>query len=58
MQIPIDNPCNHCVRVPDPAQCDNKQCKVWQRWFLDRWQQVRGYYPMINLGDDDDELEK
>lgn len=30
-----------CVRVPDPEQCENKNCKVWRAWFVERWEQLR-----------------
>lgn len=58
MQITIENPCTHCVRVADPAQCDNKQCKVWQRWFLSRWEQIHGYYTQQTELEVQNELEK
>lgn len=35
------SPCLTCTRVPDPRECENKQCKLWQRWFVDRWEQLR-----------------
>lgn len=31
------SPCLTCTRVPNPRNCENKQCKLWQRWFLARW---------------------
>lgn len=35
------SPCRHCVRVPDPQNCENKNCKSWQQWFLRRWDRIR-----------------
>lgn len=40
----LKNPCLTCTRVQDPINCENKQCKVWQKWFLSRWEQIHGYY--------------
>lgn len=39
-----NKPCDTCKRVRDPKDCENKQCKVWQQWFLDRWKEVNNYY--------------
>ncbi len=36
-----ESPCIGCQRVADPGACDNKNCKLWQRWFLTRWEQLR-----------------
>ena len=37
------SPCIRCTRVRDPKACENKQCKDWQRWFLDRWALIHNY---------------
>ena len=37
------NPCALCARVKDPENCENKNCKIWQKWFLSRWELIRGY---------------
>lgn len=37
------SPCMDCLRVKDPQNCENKNCKVWQKWFLYRWAQIRAY---------------
>lgn len=37
------SPCTLCARVRDPENCENKNCKVWQRWFLSRWALIRGF---------------
>lgn len=37
------NPCVSC-RVRDPRTCDNKLCKRWQVWFLQRWEGINGYW--------------
>ncbi len=35
------SPCMTCTRVIDPQNCENKNCQVWQRWFLARWEAMR-----------------
>lgn len=35
------SPCLYCVRVKNPRECENKNCKVWQKWFLARWELLR-----------------
>lgn len=35
------SPCLHCTRVRDPKNCENKTCKDWQAWFIDRWEAMR-----------------
>ena len=37
------SPCALCTRVKDPQNCENKKCKVWQKWFLSRWELIRGF---------------
>ena len=39
-----DSPCLTCSRVRSAADCENKQCRQWQIWFLGRWKQINGYY--------------
>jgi len=34
-------PCTACVRVKDPANCENKSCRDWKEWFLARWEAMR-----------------
>lgn len=34
-------PCRACTRVRDPAKCENKLCKEWQAWFIERWEAMR-----------------
>lgn len=34
-------PCNRCVKVPDPHQCENKDCRQWRQWFIDKWDTLR-----------------
>ena len=36
------SPCLRCTRVKDPRSCENKNCQVWQRWFINRWDLLRG----------------
>ena len=38
------NPCLTCVRVDDPSICENKNCKLWKSWFLQRWNQMHNTY--------------
>ena len=35
------SPCLTCTRVADPRQCEDKRCKVWQQWFIGRWDGLR-----------------
>jgi len=35
------SPCTYCCRVATPANCDNKKCVPWQKWFLKSWEQTR-----------------
>lgn len=37
------SPCLYCSRVKDPENCENKNCKAWKKWFLSRWDLIRGY---------------
>lgn len=39
----MKSPCYHCTRVRDPQNCENKNCKDWQAWFIDRWESMREY---------------
>lgn len=36
-----ESPCASCTRVKDPHNCENKNCQVWQRWYIARWEQLR-----------------
>ena len=38
-----ESPCLGCCRVPEPADCENKACKLWQAWFVSRWERLRRY---------------
>ena len=37
----MNSPCLECTRVRDPQNCENKLCKDWQAWFIDRWETMR-----------------
>ena len=37
----MNSPCLTCTRVRDPKKCENKLCKDWQAWFIDRWESMR-----------------
>ena len=34
-------PCEACQRVRNPKDCENKLCREWQAWFIDRWEAMR-----------------
>lgn len=42
-KIKSPSPCLTCTRVPDPRNCENKNCKRWQKWFLARWALIHAY---------------
>lgn len=35
------SPCLRCTRVPDPESCGDKNCQLWQKWYIDRWNRLR-----------------
>ena len=37
----MNKPCISCTRVTDPENCENKNCRVWQRWYIETWDQLR-----------------
>ena len=37
----MNKPCITCTRVTDPANCENKDCRLWQRWYVETWNQMR-----------------
>ena len=43
MKIAVNegSPCRSCTRVRDPQNCENKNCRSWQSWFIRRWDQIR-----------------
>lgn len=53
--LPV-SPCKTCTRVSDPADCENKQCKLWSQWFLSRWEQIHGFYQAYGK-EEENELE-
>lgn len=40
-QPPTANPCLSCTMVADPESCQNKNCAIWQQWFISRWDRMR-----------------
>lgn len=40
-EVQRPSPCLTCQRVRDPGNCENKLCKEWQAWFIDRWEAMR-----------------
>ena len=41
MMSEIKYPCTDCTRVKDRAGCENKQCKEWRDWFIQKWEELR-----------------
>lgn len=37
------SPCLSCTRVKDPRDCENKNCMLWRKWFLGRWELIHSY---------------
>ncbi len=35
------SPCLTCTRVKNPADCENKNCRVWRAWFAESWDRAR-----------------
>lgn len=35
------SPCMRCTRVADPRQCENKNCRPWRQWFVEKWDTMR-----------------
>lgn len=35
------SPCLSCTRVKDPRLCENKECRVWRKWFVEKWNAMR-----------------
>lgn len=48
----VPSPCLRCTRVADPRRCDNKLCKPWRAWFLQRWSLIHNY-PRAEMEKDD-----
>ncbi len=42
------SPCLTCTRVADPRNCENKNCQLWRKWFLGRWEQIHNY-PRVKM---------
>ena len=40
----MDKPCSICTKCQDPNKCENKNCKDWKAWFLDRWKKLHNFY--------------
>lgn len=38
-----DSPCLQCTRVLNPADCDNKHCAAWKKWFIQNWESIHRY---------------
>ena len=37
----MEKPCIGCSRVENPDRCDNKDCGLWRKWFIRRWNWTR-----------------
>lgn len=35
------SPCGYCTRVPEPRDCENKNCMLWRKWYIERWDAMR-----------------
>ena len=35
------SPCMRCTKVQDPRQCENKDCRKWRQWFIEKWNAMR-----------------
>ena len=44
----MKKPCITCTRVTDPDNCDNKDCMLWQRWYIETWNAMRAA-PRLNM---------
>ena len=40
----MEYPCNGCRRVAAPEKCENKNCGVWQKWYVRRWEVTRSFF--------------
>ena len=45
-------PCKTCIRVADPACCEDKNCRQWRQWFIDRWDAMRRQFPVEHTDPD------
>lgn len=34
-------PCDTCTIVKFPGGCERKQCREWQVWWLEKWEETR-----------------
>lgn len=37
----MNSPCVRCTKVSDQRNCDNKDCRLWQKWFIEKWDALR-----------------
>ena len=37
----MKSPCLTCTRVKDPQNCENKVCKEWRGWYIEKWEAMR-----------------
>lgn len=44
-------PCEVCTRVRRPEDCENKTCKEWQQWFIERWDAMRSSVLQSDAGE-------
>ena len=35
------SPCLRCTRVAQPRECENKNCKLWRSWYIQKWDDMR-----------------
>lgn len=41
-------PCNRCTKVPNPWDCNDKNCIRWRNWFVEKWDAMR-VIPRLNM---------
>ena len=38
-----ESPCIACNKVKDPADCENKNCNIWRKWFISKWKTFNAF---------------
>lgn len=34
-------PCEKCKMVKNPEACNRKNCIIWRKWWLAKWEDIR-----------------
>ena len=37
----MNSPCLRCARVACPRDCEDKNCRAWRQWFVEKWDTLR-----------------